>query len=45
MTEEIKYNETWNSEGKLIERITVKITTFDDGNVEQEIINTENYEN
>jgi hypothetical protein len=39
MEERILTNETWNSEGKLIEVVIVKITTFDDGTIKEEIIN------
>jgi hypothetical protein len=45
MDERILTNETWNSEGKLIEVVIVKITTFEDGSITEEIINTERYEN
>lgn len=45
MEERILTNETWNSEGKLIEVVIVKITTFEDGTIMEQIINTESYEN
>lgn len=45
MEERILTNETWNSEGKLIEKVIVKITTFEDGTIQEEIISKESYEN
>jgi DNA-binding transcriptional regulator of glucitol operon len=45
MDERILTNETWNSEGKLIEVVIVKIITYEDGTIEEQIINTEKYEN
>jgi DNA-binding transcriptional regulator of glucitol operon len=45
MDERILTNETWNSQGKLIEVVIVKIITYEDGTIEEQIINTERYEN
>ena len=45
MDERILTNETWNSEVKLIEVVIVKIITYEDGTIEEQIINTEKYEN
>jgi len=35
------FNETWNEQGKLIKRVTIDVTTFDDGTSEETIILTE----
>lgn len=43
MEEKILTNETWNSKGKLIEKVIVKITTFEDGSITEEIISKESY--
>jgi hypothetical protein len=37
------YNETWNSNGKLIKRVTIDVTTFEDGTIEENIILTEEF--
>jgi hypothetical protein len=41
--EEIFTNETWNSTGKLIERVIVKITTNEDGTITKEILSQEEF--
>lgn len=37
------YNETWNAQGDLIKRVTIDVTTFEDGTTEETIILTEEF--